>query len=189
MFFLRSTGVAGNSGSTCSTENQCCSDNKLWSYNIVRGFFSQDRGKPWQPVGSTVDKQNWKLLTLDGQVRLGSYSNNLEWDNVWWERGPVIREPTTGNVLGMPAGKSSTEVDYTLRLHGDTPPTNTSFQSWTLLAPADLSTSRTTQGVSLTPSPESITVMVSDPVAPCCTRSLHMHMPKWCTLTNACMHG
>lgn len=148
VFFLKSATppLRGATASACDSAAQCCLDNKLWAYKVARGAITQERGSIEQPVGSTPVRQDWRVLTLDGQVRQGSYVNNLEWDNVWWERGAVLREPAGGGVLVMPHNATQTYIDWPTKNHWAIGPSNNNLANWTLLAPADLSRSSTTPG-------------------------------------------
>ncbi len=141
--------MTGNTGSTCAQPSLCCPANKLWAYRVEDSRFSNNRGDTGGPVGASPDKMNWKVLTLDGLVRQGSYSNNLEWDNVWWERGAIVRPPSSGNILTMPSNLTDTLIDFPSRQFWHLPPTNTSLQDYRLLAPGDLSSYPTVQGMPL----------------------------------------
>ncbi len=157
VFFLTENGLVGNTSSSCASEAQCCTDNKMWSYTVRRGTWSNYTGLVTQPVASSPAKSggDWRVLTLDGTVRQGSRTNRLGWDNVWWERGAITRGPVTGDALGMPASLSQTYIDWALALHRSQPPANTrvtttpsflGLDRWLLLAPANLSVNTDTQG-------------------------------------------
>ena len=142
--------MTGNTASTCAQPSQCCPANKMWAYRIEQSRFSNNRGDTGGPVGASPDKMNWKVMTLDGLVRQGSYSNNLEWDNVWWERGAIVRPPSSSNILTMPSNLTDTLIDFPSRKFWHLPPTNTSLQDYRLLTPGDLSSFSGVQGKPLT---------------------------------------
>lgn len=145
VFFVEDSGERYYNASSALAAG--CAGRQLAAYRVQRDAYSLNTSAG----GTNLGIRNFKQFALSGTVRLGPYSNRVSWDNLWFSRFGVAEAASGADVLPLAClgtqGNRECSVaprhetaSLNYAANWDAPPDTTSFASYRLLAPADLST-------------------------------------------------